>query len=819
MSLDGNNFDSERDFEATAYEFLAVGGELNLVRAVSDEELVTGENVEIAEELVDNRDEEGSVTDTLTSGLERQNTTVSTIELPVIEEETKSVAEATAVTVVVENEEKTSSVSLRASFDVAQVATPNSLVDSAVVEAVSANIVSYDAVGVAADQYENDNLPIYATVLTVGETQIHSISEAGDRDWMVFTTGDAGSYTVMTTGGAALDIALYVKNTDGSFSKVAYASSATGLGTGARLSLTLAADATYYVMVEASNPMATYSSYGVRVLSGGVVPDVYEDYNDNIWNNASLLQVGTAQMHSIHVDGDIDWSTFKVAENGIYTVALSEAADMRLSVYTISSNGEMSLVGTNVSNDENVAGLAINLNANTAYYIKAEKNTSGTVGAYQMAVTAGAADVDAPADSFEVDNTQAEASVLSVDTIQEHTIHNGADIDWITFTTGVKGDLTVTGTSSAENLKYTYYKANDNGVLTELSVKTGSATEYTFSLEAGEQVYVKVESSDGKGVNEYSFAGSFEAYNAKENYIVIYSGGGDVANNNGWFYDNIRSIYECAINYYNIDPENIYIVYADGTNPGIDKTIQFVEDGTAYQATVNSDMTFATVRGSTVVAATREEFRNVLTEVGQKIDGNDNFLFYSFDHGDGSLDPLLKGEEKLVGWDVAITTDTDSDSDTGTDVDGPSDTTEDTTTVDNDVTAAEFASWVQTINDKVGYATYIFTECFSGGMIDALPTGDNICGIAAANHYETAWGSGNAEGNNTGGFSTAVWWALTKGYGNKTTYELFNWVVDHDVFACTQGPYEGNSSCTQGHDPSEAFEHPWITGGNFKIFA
>ena len=274
MSLDGNNFDSERDFKAAAYEFLAVGGELNLVRAVSDEKLVTGKNVEISDELVDKRDEEGSVTDTLTSGLERQNTTVSTIELPVIEEETKSVAGAAGVTVVVENEEKTSSVSLRASFDVAQVAAPNSLLDSAVVEAVSANIVSYDAVGVAADQYENDNLPIDATVLTVGETQIHSISEAGDRDWMVFTTEEAGSYTVMTTGGAALDIALYVKNTDGSFSKVAYASRATGLGTGARLSLTLAADTTYYVMVEASNPMATYSSYGVRVLAGGVVPDV-----------------------------------------------------------------------------------------------------------------------------------------------------------------------------------------------------------------------------------------------------------------------------------------------------------------------------------------------------------------------------------------------------------------------------------------------------------------------------------------------------------------------------------------------------------------
>ena len=810
MSLDGNNFDSERDFEAAAYEFLAVGGELNLVRAVSDKELVTGKNVEISDELVDKRDEEGSVTDTLTSGLERQNTTVSTIELPVIEEETKSVAGAAGVTVVVENEEKTSSVSLRASFDVAQVAAPNSLVDSAVVEAVSANIVSHDAVGVAADQYENDNLPIDATVLTVGETQIHSISEAGDRDWMVFTTEEAGSYTVMTTGGAALDIALYVKNTDGSFSKVAYASRATGLGTGARLSLTLAADATYYVMVEASNPMATYSSYGVRVLSGGVVPDVYEDYNDNIWNNALLLPVGTARMHSIHVDGDIDWSTFKVAENGIYTVALREAADMRLSVYTISSNGEMSLVGTNVSNDKNVAGLAINLNANTAYYIKAEKNTSGTVGAYQMAVTAGLADIDAPADSFEVDNTQAEASVLSVDTIQEHTIHNGADIDWITFTTEVKGDLTVTGTSSAENLKYTYYKANDNGVLTELSVKTGSAAEYTFSLEAGEQVYVKVESSDGKGVSEYSFAGSFEAYNAKENYIVLYSGGGDVENNNGWFYDNIRSIYECAVNYYHIDPKNIYVVYADGTNPGIDKT--------TVETTANSDMTFATVRGSTVVAATREAFSNVLTEVGQKIDGNDNFLFYSFDHGSGSLDPLRKGEEKLVGWDVPIKSDIEEEPDSGTSMDGPGDT-EDTTTVDNDVSAAEFASWVQTINDKVAYATYIFTECFSGGMLDALPMGDNICGMAAANHYESSWGSGNDEGNNDGGFSTAVLWALTKGYGNIKTQEFFNWVVDHDEFACTQGPYEGNSSCTQGHEPGEAFEHPWITGGNFKIFA
>ena len=55
--------------------------------------------------------------------------------------------------------------------------------------------------------------------------------------------------------------------------------------------------------------------------------------------------------------------------------------------------------------------------------------------------------------------------------------------------------------------------------------------------------------------------------------------------------------------------------------------------------------------GSPILSATKANLLNTLTQLAGLVDANDHFLFYSFDHGNGTLaKPGTTGEEVLCGW-------------------------------------------------------------------------------------------------------------------------------------------------------------------------
>ena len=108
-----------------------------------------------------------------------------------------------------------------------------------------------------------------------------------------------------------------------------------------------------------------------------------------------------------------------------------------------------------------------------------------------------------------------------------------------------------------------------------------------------------------------------------ENYAVLFSGGINQKNNHKRYYDATRDLYETLTDEtgLNIDPDNIFVLFGDGTNTAVDRS-----DGK------NSNMSYAT----NVLAATPANLQTTLTStVANLIDSNDNFLFWSFDHGDG----------------------------------------------------------------------------------------------------------------------------------------------------------------------------------------
>jgi hypothetical protein len=78
----------------------------------------------------------------------------------------------------------------------------------------------------------------------------------------------------------------------------------------------------------------------------------------------------------------------------------------------------------------------------------------------------------------------------------------------------------------------------------------------------------------------------------------------------------------------------------------------------------------------------------------------------TFDHGGGSYHAAgAFGEEVLNGWG-------------------------------QDMRDGQLAQWLGDID--AGYSTYVFAECFAGGMLDDLGNlGDGQFGGAATNHYES----------------------------------------------------------------------------------
>jgi hypothetical protein len=260
--------------------------------------------------------------------------------------------------------------------------------------------------------------------------------------------------------------------------------------------------------------------------------------------------------------------------------------------------------------------------------------------------------------------------------------------------------------------------------------------------------------------NNYQTTGYTSAIAATtrcSNYAVLFSGGISVNKNYDRYYNNIKSMYQTLTVKCNVEADNIYVVYADGTNTAADQ-----------YGNINSDMTFAS--GAHVLSATQANLTNTLTTLAGLVTSSDNFLFYSFDHGSGTLNsPGTTGEEVLCGWGQNIADDV-------------------------------LAPALQGIHSA--HSSYVFAECFSGGMLDdLLPVGNTNYGCAATNHYEYSMEDG---------FAAGFVGALQN--GKQKTADIYKYAVEHDSYAVT------TSYAANGGAYLENKEHPWQTGSNFTMF-
>ena len=241
------------------------------------------------------------------------------------------------------------------------------------------------------------------------------------------------------------------------------------------------------------------------------------------------------------------------------------------------------------------------------------------------------------------------------------------------------------------------------------------------------------------------------------NYAVLFSGGGDRDNNQPRYYDNLLELYETLVGHYGLDPYNVRVLYADGIDPAPDQP-----DGG------NSDMSFA----PRVQSASAENLQRVLDDLDALVDDNDHFLFWSFDHGAGNKADSVADEEILKGWL-------------------------------DDIADDQLAAWLAAIDR--GKRSYVFTQCYAGGMLDDLLTngelGPDQFGCAATAHFEESYGDS---------FAAAFTQALQEGY--RYGIDAYRYAYTHDIWATDGEGWPVLPGRKSG------VEHPWATGDVFAVF-
>ena len=303
---------------------------------------------------------------------------------------------------------------------------------------------------------------------------------------------------------------------------------------------------------------------------------------------------------------------------------------------------------------------------------------------------------------------------------------------------------------------------------------------------------------DIRRINAYFDDPAYSKVKTKD-YVVFFSGGVDVENNRYRYYADMVKFYATVTTELNIVPENIFILYSDGTDPAVDR-----ED---YQ---NSDVTFATDHGTAVYSATQTNLSEVMDILSEKMDADSHLLFNVYDHGAGTNpddDPVgyaTNYRDFVWGW-----------SGSGTE----------------ELLLGETVA-TEVFKIQEGYVTCVFAECFSGGILDDIYvvsagelnpryTGSaHFFGMAGANHYEETW-TGTAPDGSYRGFAQAFVSSLSaEGGGLLNTQESYDYSFLNNPYSAIDEEYAPNEGVYSRDEEGKhtAVEHPWAMGESFDIF-
>jgi hypothetical protein len=256
-------------------------------------------------------------------------------------------------------------------------------------------------------------------------------------------------------------------------------------------------------------------------------------------------------------------------------------------------------------------------------------------------------------------------------------------------------------------------------------------------------------------------------------YAVLFSGGYDADNNRPRYYEETLRMWKITTGVLGFDPRNVFVLFADGTDTGLD---QCKDEGgpagnpcpTGY---IDSDWSVITAAGGNIEAATTSNLEHTMLNIADNITASDSFYFWSFDHGDTENNPADPNDVVLNAWNKELIRDD------------------------------QLAGWA---GFDAKAQIFAFGECYSGGMVDDL-------NIAGHNNRFAAWASASCEPSLGRGWTASWASALENG---------LRWSTDLGQYAMVNDPcsvfFPGGSTCVDGNGNTVS-ETPGYAGAKIHI--
>ncbi|MDR1308130.1 MAG: DVUA0089 family protein [Treponema sp.] len=217
------------------------------------------------------------------------------------------------------------------------------------------------------DAYEFDSMeaPLAVTLAASADGPLinRNLHNGSDEDFFLLTPAEDSTIVMETTGDTDTYLELYES---GSTSRIANNDDG-GSGSNARIRHSVRAGVRYIAKVRGySNDTG---SYGFRAyITEGIRPDEYEE--DNSFNTAKLITIGTAQQHTFHNGDDVDWVKFQVTRSGRYVIRARGVNSARLDTVVALYDSSNSYIDEDDDGGEDMdARLSAQLQSGT-YYVK-----------------------------------------------------------------------------------------------------------------------------------------------------------------------------------------------------------------------------------------------------------------------------------------------------------------------------------------------------------------------------------------------------------------------------------------------------------------
>jgi hypothetical protein len=223
-------------------------------------------------------------------------------------------------------------------------------------------------------------------------------------------------------------------------------------------------------------------------------PDSWEP--DDSLAEASLIEVGDAQAHNLHVEGDHDWLYFEAEEGTIYVIETYNLGDDIDTVIYLYDDQEDQLASDDDGGAEDLASRQRwTATEDGTLYVMIQDYDDAQAGpgtSYDVSLTVGEA---FETDQYESDDSMAQATQIRVGETQTHSLHVEGDQDWVYFEAD-EGTTYVIETSNLGSVVDTeIYLYDENGEELDYSDDDGDedlASRLEWLAEADGTFYVMV---------------------------------------------------------------------------------------------------------------------------------------------------------------------------------------------------------------------------------------------------------------------------------------------------------------------------------------